>query len=141
MGTWRKLIGANAAGRLPRFMEETRFLAENRLSKLRKIPNVKVMQDIEDGEGVWPFFILLMPSAAIRDAVLNKLWDKGLGVGRLFIHALKDYEYLAPYFLDAHIPNAQAFASQTLIVTNCVWLRERDFAKICDVISEQVSHV
>lgn len=141
VGTWRKLIGANAAGRLPRFMEETRFLAENRLSKLRKIPNVKVMQDIEDGEGVWPFFILLMPSAAIRDAVLKQLWDKGLGVGRLFIHALKDYEYLAPYFLDAHIPNAQAFASQTLIVTNCVWLRERDFAKICDVISEQVSHV
>ena len=141
VGAWRKLVGAKAANRLPSFIEQTKLLAENRLKQLRKIPNVQVIHDIEGGEGVWPFFILLMQTEVVRDAVLKQLWNKGLGVGRLFIHALKDYGYLTPYFQEANIPNAQAFASKTLIVTNCVWLSERDFAKICDVISEQVSHV
>lgn len=141
VGGWRKKVGANAAKRLPAFIEKTRRLAEQRLARLNQIPGIKVVVDDEYGSGVWPFFIVHMPSEALRDQILERLWDKGLGVGRLFIHALKDYDYLAPYFADALTPNAQAFAAQTLIITNCSWLSERDFAKICDVLTEQVAHV
>ena len=141
VGAWRKFVGASAADRLPVFIELTRSLAESRLAQLRRIKGIKVVGDAEGGEGVWPFFIVQMSSEKIRNSVLEQLWSKGLGVGRLFIHALKDYDYLAPYFLDSMIPNAQAFAAQTLIITNCIWLSEHDFAKICDVITEQVSNV
>jgi len=141
VGIWRKWIGAKAADRLPEFIEKTKNIAEKRLAKLTKIPGVSVVLDVEDAEGVWPFFIVKMPSKEARDRVLDSLWNKGLGVGRLFIHALKDYEYLAPYFAGANVPNAQAFAAHTFIITNCIWLSERDFARICDVISEQVAHV
>ena len=141
VGAWRKNMGASAVKRLPGFIDKTKRLAENRLSQLINIPGINVVIDAEEGEGVWPFFIVQMPSESMRDRVLEKLWDKGLGVGRLFIHALKDYDYLAPYFGDSEVPNAQAFASQTFIITNCIWLGEQDFARICDVISEQVAHV
>lgn len=141
VGGWRKKVGANAAKRLPAFIEKTRQLAEKRLARLNQIPDIKVIVDDEYGSGVWPFFIVHMPSETLRDQVLERLWNKGLGVGRLFIYALKDYDYLAPYFADASIPNAQAFAAQTLIITNCVWLSDQDFARICDVLSEQVAHV
>lgn len=141
VGAWRKRIGARAADRLPSFIEHTRNLAENRLMQLGSIPGIKVVLDAEGGRGVWPFFIVQVQSEALRDRLLAQLWDKGLGVGRLFIHALKDYDYLAPYFAESKVPNAQAFASQTFIITNCIWLSERDFARICDVISEQVAHV
>ena len=141
VGGWRKSVGAKAASRLPIFIEKTRRLAESRLVRLNQIPGIEVMIDIEGGKGVWPFFIVLMPKENVRDAVLEQLWNKGLGVGRLFIHALKDYDYLAPYFTEAHIPNAQAFAAKTLIITNCIWLSDQDFARICDVLSEQVAHV
>jgi dTDP-4-amino-4,6-dideoxygalactose transaminase len=141
VGNWRKKVGAKAAERLPNYLALTRSLAEARLRRLNVIPHINVLADVEGGEGVWPFFIIRMPNEVLRDAVLSSLWDKGLGVGRLFIHALKDYGYLAPYFKDAQTPNAQQFASQTLIITNCIWLSEHDFAKICEVISEQVAHV
>jgi dTDP-4-amino-4,6-dideoxygalactose transaminase len=141
VGAWRKMIGASAADRLPDFIEKTRKTAQSRLAQLNKIPSLRVVVDDEGGEGVWPFFIVQMPSQEMRDKVLEQLWSKGLGVGRLFIHALKDYDYLSTYFAESKIPNAQAFAAQTFIITNCHWLSERDFAKICDLISEQVRHV
>ena len=141
VGAWRKQVGACAVDRLPVFIAITRSLAESRLAQLRKIKGIKVLLDPEGAEGVWPFFIVEMPSEEIRDGVLKHLWDKGLGVGRLFIHALKDYDYLAPYFVGSNIPNAQVFAAQTMIITNCIWLSEQDFAKICDAISKQVLYV
>ena len=141
VGAWRMMIGASAADRLPDFIERTKQIAEKRLAQLTKIPGVSIVLDAQDGEGVWPFFIVQMPSEAMRDGVLDRLWDKGLGVGRLFIHALKDYDYLAPFFANCKIPNAQTFASRTFIITNCIWLSERDFTRICDVISEQVAYV
>jgi perosamine synthetase len=141
VGVWRKHVGASALDRLPVFIELTKSLAERRLAQLRRIKGIKVVLDTEGGKGVWPFLIVQMPSEETRDVVLKYLWDKGLGVGRLFIHALKDYDYLAPYFVGSNIPNAQAFAAQTLIITNCIWLSEQDFAKICDVITEQVLYV
>jgi len=141
VGNWRKKVGAKAAERLPNYLALTRSLAKARLRRLNAIPNINVLADVGGGEGVWPFFIIRMPNEVLRDAVLSSLWDKGLGVGRLFIHALKDYGYLAPYFKNAQTPNAQQFASQTFIITNCIWLSEHDFAKICEVISEQVAHV
>jgi dTDP-4-amino-4,6-dideoxygalactose transaminase len=135
------MVGASAADRLPDFIAKTKKIAEKRLAQLTMIPSISIVLDAEGGEGVWPFFIVQMPSESMRDKVLERLWDKGLGVGRLFIHALKDYDYLAPYFENCKIPNAQIFASRTFIITNCIWLSERDFARICDVISEQVAHV
>ena len=141
VGAWRKSIGASAADRLPAFIEQTKKITRGRLAILTKIPGVSVVLDTKGGEGVWPFFIVQIPSEVIRDRILEQLWNKGLGVGRLFIHALKDYDYLAPHFTDSKIPNAQVFASRTFIITNCNWLSEQDFAKICDVISEQVAHV
>lgn len=141
VGRWRKKIGANAVKRLPAFIEKTRLLAEKRIARLNQIYGIKVMIDDAHGSGVWPFFIVYMPSEALRNAALEQLWNKGLGVGRLFINALKDYDYLAPYLLEARTPNAQAFAAQTLIITNCVWLSDRDFTRICDVLMEQVAHV
>jgi dTDP-4-amino-4,6-dideoxygalactose transaminase len=141
VGAWRKMVGASAADRLPDFIAKTKKIADKRLAQLTMIPSISVVLDAEGGEGVWPFFIVRMPSEGMRDKVLERLWEKGLGVGRLFIYALKDYDYLVPYFKNCKTPNAQIFASRTFIITNCIWLSEQDFARICDVISEQAAYV
>lgn len=141
VGHWRKLVGLKAAERLPDFIAETRLQAEKRVAMLNKIIGLKVVADIQGGQGVWPFLMVIMPTEASRDAALAQLWDKGLGVGRLFIHALKDYDYLAAYFQQAHTPNAQAFAARTLIISNSLWLRDEDFLSIYEVLLEQVTNV
>ena len=69
-----------------------------------------------------------------RDKVLGELWGSGLGVSRMFIHALHDYAYLRPWLPAGAYPNARSFAAQTLTITNSPWLDDADFARICTVL-------
>ncbi|HEU4709559.1 MAG TPA: DegT/DnrJ/EryC1/StrS family aminotransferase [Methylophilaceae bacterium] len=134
LGRWRQGIGARALARLPDFLTALNAQAARRLSRLEGIAGVRVMQDAAGGEGTWPFFMVLMPSAEARDAVLTRLWLSGLGVSRLYIHALPDYPYLADRLPQADISNARNFASRMLTISNSPWLDDDGFATICTVL-------
>ena len=95
------------------------------------------MDDAVGDEGTWPYFLVLMPNEKTRDKVLSELWCAGLGVGRLFIHALPDYSFLTLAQTDT--PNARDFAARTLTITNSPWLDEQDFMKICSVLEHAVA--
>ena len=79
--------------------------------------------------------MVLMPSEAARDAALARLWTGGVGVSRLFIHALPDYAYLAPLLDSRDVPNARDLAARMLTISNSPWLRDADFERICSVLS------
>jgi dTDP-4-amino-4,6-dideoxygalactose transaminase len=138
VGGWRKRIGANALKRLPGFLAAGTARAAGRRSSLEAIDGISVLGDAEGDTGVWPFLQVLMPTEHARDEALGRLWPAGLGVGRLFIHALADYAYLEPEVDGAGIPNARDFAARMLTVTNSEWLDEGDFAKVCRVLEESV---
>uniref|UniRef100_A0A0U1PCS9 Nucleotide sugar aminotransferase n=1 Tax=Mizugakiibacter sediminis TaxID=1475481 RepID=A0A0U1PCS9_9GAMM len=75
--------------------------------------------------------MLLLPDARVRDAALARLWGAGLGVSRLFVHALPDYAYLAGAVPQAAVPNARDLAARMLTVTNSPWLDDPGFERIC----------
>ena len=138
VGLWRKKIGARALKRLPAFLAETTAQAIRRKSSLAAIPGVSLMDDAAGNSGTWPFFMVLMPNQQARDIALSQLWQAGLGVGRLFIHALPDYPNLATKFHHASVPNARDFAARMLVITNSPWLREDDFMLICTVLKQSL---
>ena len=136
MAHWRKTVGANALKRLPGFLDALQRQAGQRLARLAAIPGITVMTDCPEGNGVWPFFMVLMPTSEARDAALEKLWPAGLGVSRLYIHALPDYPYLAGRVGETGVPNASDFAARMLTVSNSLWLDENGFDRICRVLGE-----
>ncbi|OIQ86643.1 L-glutamine:2-deoxy-scyllo-inosose aminotransferase [mine drainage metagenome] len=136
VGAWRKSIGARALKRLPTFLGKTAAQALQRKVRLAAVPGVVLMDDVAGSAGTWPFFLLLMPTRQARDRVLEELWPAGLGVGRLFIHAIPDYSYLSSLFPGADVPNARDFASRALSITNSPWLRDEDFIRICSVLEQ-----
>lgn len=138
VSAWRRTIGANALARLPSFLNALSELAAARKKRLAAIPGVTVMDDPAGSCGTWPYLMVLMPTAQARDAALARLWPAGLGVSRLFIHALPDYPYLAGQFDKLNIPNARDFAARMLTISNSSWLREADFLRICSVLAECV---
>ena len=138
VGKWRQNVAANAFARLPSFLHLLQQQAQQRIEQLSNIAEVEVIQD-RHGQGVWPFLMLLLPTEQQRDAVMNKLWASPLGVTRLFIHALPQYDYLQPIVPAINMPNAQAFAARMLTITNSLWLTEAQFAQICDVIQAIVA--
>lgn len=103
--------------------------------RLEHIAGVQVIADKSGSQGVWPFIIVLLPSETVRNQVLVEIWQQRLGVGRLFIHALGDYDYLSSYVGAAHTPNAQDFAARSMIISNSPWLNDGVFDRVCATIS------
>jgi dTDP-4-amino-4,6-dideoxygalactose transaminase len=131
VGRWRKAVGASAARRLPGLIDALATQAARRMDMLADVPGVLVQRDAAGGRGTWPCFMVLMPTQAARDAALARLWRSGLGVGRMFLHALSDYPALAPMMRGASTPNARDFAQRMLVVSNSTWLGDAAFAGIC----------
>ncbi len=134
LGRWRQAVGARAFARLPRFIEECAAQALRRKQRLADIPMLTVLDDPPDAQGSWPFLLLRLPHEAARDTVLRQLWGAGLGVNRLFIHALPDYDYLHAIVGTHDVPNARAFAATTLTISNSPWLDDEAFERICSVL-------
>jgi perosamine synthetase len=136
VGRWRKDVGAKALQRLPNHYETSSRQALSRKTQLNKISGVNVIDDAEGDVGTWPYLLVLMPTQRSRDAALTELWPAKLGVGRLFIHSLNNYDYLP--FSKVKVPNAEDFAARTLTITNSLWLKEDDFLKICEVLERVI---
>lgn len=135
VGGWRKQVGAKALARLQPYFKRTREQALRRVVRLKQIAGVQVIADKGDVQGVWPFIIVLLPSETVRNQVLAEIWQRRLGVGRLFIHALGDYDYLSNYVESACAPNAQDFAARSMIISNSLWLNDGAFDRVCATIS------
>ncbi|MCL7714000.1 DegT/DnrJ/EryC1/StrS family aminotransferase [Stenotrophomonas mori] len=132
VGRWRRGIGHRAAARLPAFLAQGRVRARHWKERLRALPGLQVHDDRPDTQGVWPVLMLQLPDAARRDAALARLWTRGLGVSRMFIHALPDYAYLRGIVPAMDMPNARDFAARTLTIGNSPWLDEARFEAIVE---------
>jgi len=143
LGRWRRSVGARAFARLPDFLDACTAQAQRRKARLAQIPGIAIVDDASGTAGVWPFFMLRLRDEAVRDAALRELWSAGVGVSRLFIHALPDYAYLQPIF-DEHVvgehgvPNARAFAATMLTLSNSPWLLDGEFEELCVKMREAV---
>jgi len=134
VGRWRQAVGAHAAVRLPAFLEQLWTQAQRRLPRLRAIDGIEVMDDPLGAQGTWPFLLLLLPDQQRRDAALAQLWESGMGVSRLFIHALPDYTYLTDIVPAQDVPNARDFAARSLTISNSPWLDDDTFEMICQTL-------
>jgi perosamine synthetase len=139
VGSFRRNVGARAAIRLPAFLDALSMQAAIRRRLLQSIAGVTVIGDAEGTKGTWPFLMIVMPTVEARDLALKQLWTAGIGVTRLFIHALPDYPYLQEQLGDNDVPNARDFAARMLTVSNSPWLLEPDFHRICSVLADAAS--
>lgn len=125
VGTFRSRVGASAFKRLPDFLESNRERALLRASRLEQL-GLTVLGE-RHGRGSWPFLMVLFPDRQLRDRALQSLWTAGLGVTRLFLHALNQYDYLREITPSASLPNSEDLAARMLTVTNSHWLDETSF--------------
>lgn len=137
---WRQAAGSRALSRLADFHSITAAQGAARYTRLARLPGLRIARDAAGAEGVWPSLLLMLPNQALRDTVLDELWTAGLGVTRMFVSALPDYAYLAPWLTTpAEIPNARNFAARSLTLSNSPWLDEAAFTKILDCLERHLS--
>lgn len=136
VGRWRQSIGLSALTRLPTFLQQQREQALLRVQRLQRISGIYVFSDSADQHGNWPFLLIMMASEAQRDAVMAQLWTTGVGVSRLFIYALNDYDYLSDIVPASATPNARTLAERSLSLSNSPWLSDEHFEAICQVLEK-----
>ncbi|MBA0328643.1 nucleotide sugar aminotransferase [Stenotrophomonas maltophilia] len=132
---WRQNVGAQAARRLPAFLQAGRLRALQLRVQLAQLPAVEVVDGLAGTGGTWPMLMLLLPSQRARDAVLKDLWPRGLGASRMFIHALPDYAYLRGIVPQDDMPNARDFAARMLTLGNSAWQTREETAEILQVLA------
>ena len=135
---WRQGVGRRALSRLQAFHRQTTAQAKHRLAVLDSLPGVQVFRDTGDEEGVWPCLMLRLPDEHRRDQILGVSWGSGLGVTRMFIHALPDYGYLCPYVPQDACPNARDLAAHSLTITNSPWLDDVGFERIIGMLKQVI---
>ena len=144
LGRWRGSVAARAFERLAEFQAALAALARSRRATLERIDGLKVLGDSPGTDGAWPCLLVLMPNEAARDAALAHLWHAGVGVSRLFVHALPDYAFLAaivPPAQATHATQARSFAARTLTLSNSPWLGETQFELIVRILGWAVDSV
>jgi dTDP-4-amino-4,6-dideoxygalactose transaminase len=139
VGAWRRMVGVHASGRLPAFLHAARDRALAWKRTLEAVPGVQVYDDRPGERGTWPVLWLRLPDRARRDAALERLWTAGLGVSRMFIHALPDYAYLRDCMPQVEVPQARALAACSLTIGNGPWLDDAARARILDVLCRGVA--
>lgn len=131
--SYRLRVAANALARLPDFLEQGTLRAKQRMAELSRKDTVRVLDDAPGQAGTWPFLMVLMPGKKERDEALARLWRGGCGVSKLFVHALADYPFLAPFLsreANPGCPQARNLADRMLTVTNTPWLDDATFQGI-----------
>jgi dTDP-4-amino-4,6-dideoxygalactose transaminase len=130
----RKRIGASALTRLPESVYNNRQRGLARREIIASELGLNVLGETGTSEGTWPFLLILTETGAERDCIMEKLWQSGLGVTRLFIHDLASYDYLRRIVPQQSMPNARSFAERSFSITNSHFLSGEEFATIVQTI-------
>ncbi|HDS1037994.1 TPA: DegT/DnrJ/EryC1/StrS family aminotransferase [Stenotrophomonas maltophilia] len=136
---WRQNVGAHAARRLPAFLQASRLRALQLRVQLAQVPGVEVVDGLPGTGGTWPMLMLLLPSQRARDAALDALWSRGLGVSRMFVHALPDYAYLQGVVPATPVPHARDFAARMLTLGNSAWQTPQDTATLLAALARALA--
>lgn len=136
VGAWRKRIGASAFKRLQSALSENRGRGRRRAEALSSIRGLRVIGDLPDSCGTWPFLTVVFEREESCDRALSSLWRAGLGVTRLFVHDLAGYCFLQGIVPETPTPNARSLAARCLTISNSSWVSDVDFSFIRDTLAE-----
>ncbi|WP_246708259.1 DegT/DnrJ/EryC1/StrS family aminotransferase [Bartonella sp. HY038] len=143
VGKKRREIGAKAALRLPEFLQKAKMQALKRIEVLENNPilrefGVKIVKGEDAAKGTWPFIMVLMPSDASCQKAMERLWPSNLGVTRLFVSSIPNYDYLQPILGKDNssntATNADDFAKRMITITNNYRLNDDSFMQIVQVL-------
>lgn len=111
---------------------QQRKKAEYYLHALKGLPGIKPVTELDQTKASYPYLTIIFDSAQKRNTALKIFRNSGLGISRIYLRAITDYNYLKTIVPKTNCENARKIAQQTITLSTSRFLKERDLKKIVD---------
>jgi perosamine synthetase len=123
VGRWRQAVGARALPRLAAHLDESRARFDRLAARLPR----DWVHPPRPGEAPSATFLFVtLPEARQADQLLKDTARTGLGLSRLFAHAITDYPALSGLIEPAALPAARDLAARTVTLSTSGYLSRAD---------------
>ncbi|MFA5177492.1 MAG: DegT/DnrJ/EryC1/StrS family aminotransferase [Candidatus Omnitrophota bacterium] len=132
----RKRLGQAMFPRLETAIAKQRLLASAYIAGLKDAAGIKLITEAAGDSSNYPYLTLLFNESAKRDQALHIFKDSGLGVSRIYLAAITDYDYLKSIVGDQPCPNARYIARNHLSLTTSTFLKPEELSLVIEKIKK-----
>jgi len=100
------------------------------LDGLKNISGIKPIVEQEQTKANYPYLTLILENIQKRNSALDFFKNSGLGISRVYLYAITDYDYLKNIIPDADCPNSRGLAERTITLSTSSFLKETDLENI-----------
>lgn len=100
------------------------------LRGLGDLPGITPIVELPQTKASYPYLALIFNDRQKRDSALANFGGSGMGISRIYLHAITDYAYLKNAVPDADCPNSRLLADRTITLSTSGFLKETDLENI-----------
>jgi dTDP-4-amino-4,6-dideoxygalactose transaminase len=135
VGRWRKGVAANALQRLDAHLARSRETFDRLAQRLAALEGVHVHGSPQGTSAPCTYVFVTFEFRESADWLLAASAPMGLGITRLYAHALDRYPHLAGLVADAPFPCAASLAARTVTLTTTPYMTADEEALIVRLVS------
>jgi dTDP-4-amino-4,6-dideoxygalactose transaminase len=135
VSAFREYIGHINFPRLEEKINAQRKKVDIYLAGLKNIPGVHPIVELKQTRASYPYLTLIFDDTKKRNSTLNSFSNSGLGISRVYLHAITDYAYLKNIIPDMQCPNSRKLSEKTITLSTSDFLKESDLRNIIRKLS------
>jgi len=132
----RKRLGQAMLPRLEKEIAKQRNFASVYISGLRSAGGMQLITEAGADRSNYPYLTLLFADPAKRDKALDIFKNSGLGISRIYLSAITDYDYLKSIVGNQPCPNARSIAKSHITLTTSAFLKPAELNSIIEKIKK-----
>ncbi|MFA4989546.1 MAG: DegT/DnrJ/EryC1/StrS aminotransferase family protein [Candidatus Omnitrophota bacterium] len=132
----RKRLGQAIFPRLETQIAQQRQIASGYISGLKGREGIKLITEAGGDFSNYPYLTLLFDDPAKRDKALQIFKGSGLGLARIYLAAITDYDYLKDTVGNQPCPNARYVARNHLTLSTSTFLRPKEQDSVIDKLKK-----
>jgi perosamine synthetase len=134
VSSFRQRIAHNNFYRLNCEIERQREKALHYIEFLKNIKGLTVIKEYPQDRATYPYVSVVFDTPDKQKRALKAFAGLGLGISRVYLSAIGDYEYLKELLPIRSYPNGRSVSERTITLSTSTFLKERDLDSVVDII-------
>lgn len=134
ISSFRERIAHENFYRLKEETDSQRQKASFYMERLGDVRGLSIIKEYPQDRATYPYVTVVFDEAQQQKNALKIFAGKGLGVSRVYVSAIADYEYLKGIVPLRSCPNGRSLNERAITLSTNAFLRKRDLRAVVDII-------